>query len=116
MRLIDADKMLAELLMINERSNIFAAPFARRTKRFIDRQPTIEERKHGHWEGGYKCSECGMHRAIDNGVYKLETGDNKYCLRCGAVMDKEAHRGEQNSILSSGTANCCRYQAHGKGV
>ena len=49
MRLIDANKMLAELLMINERSNIFAAPFARRIKRFIDRQPTIEERKHGHW-------------------------------------------------------------------
>lgn len=93
MRLIDADKMLAELLMINERSNIFAAPFARRIKRFIDRQPTVEERKHGHWTehtllfGTWVCSECG--KAIYNN-YKA----NKlypYCPYCGAVMDE---RGE----------------------
>lgn len=87
MRLIDADKMLEELLMINERSNIFAAPFARRIKRFIDRQPTIEVRKHGHWIKlfdpnygiiGVECSVCKgeMRRATE------------YCPFCGAIMDE----------------------------
>ena len=90
MRLIDADKMSAELLMINERSNIFAAPFARRIKRFIDRQPTIEARKHGHWIGkpiaGYanvRCSVCGM-------VFRQNTGKWKSCPECTAIMDEEA--------------------------
>ena len=49
----------------------------------------VEERKHGHWINGYKCSVCGMHRAIDNGVYRMGTKDNKYCFRCGATMDEE---------------------------
>lgn len=49
-----------------------------------------EERKHGHWINGYKCSVCGMHRAIDNGAYRIGTKDNKYCFRCGATMDEEA--------------------------
>lgn len=35
--------------------------------------PTVEERKHGHWINGYKCSVCGMHRAIDNGAYRIGT-------------------------------------------
>lgn len=87
MRLIDADKMSAELLMINERSNIFAAPFARRIKRFIDRQPTTEERKHGHWiklfdpnHGtiGVECSVCKCAMRIDT----------EYCPYCGAKMDE----------------------------
>lgn len=47
-----------------------------------------EERKHGHWINGYKCSVCGMHRAIDNGAYRIGTKDNKYCFRCGATMDE----------------------------
>ena len=49
----------------------------------------VEERKHGHWINGYKCSVCGMHRAIDNGAYRIGTKDNKYCFRCGATMDEE---------------------------
>ena len=52
--------------------------------------PVAEERKHGHWINGYKCSVCGMHRAIDNGAYRIGTKDNKYCFRCGATMDEEA--------------------------
>lgn len=48
-----------------------------------------EEHKHGHWINGYKCSVCGMHRAIDNGAYRIGTKDNKYCFRCGAKMDEE---------------------------
>lgn len=95
MRLIDADKMLAELLMINERSNIFAAPFARRIKRFIDRQPTVEERKHGHWiradKRFWECSECHYEKHIrrisEAGMYKTP-----YCPYCGAVMDEEASK------------------------
>lgn len=51
--------------------------------------PVAEERKHGHWINGYKCSVCGMHRAIDNGAYRIGTKDNKYCFRCGATMDEE---------------------------
>lgn len=97
MRLIDADKMLAELLMINERSNIFAAPFARRIKRFIDRQPTIEARKHGHWEPfininrekTYRCSTCQNEAPHDlYGYFEL----TNYCPHCGTVMDEEASK------------------------
>ena len=93
MRLIDADKMLAELLMINERSNIFAAPFARRIKRFIDRQPTVEARKHGHWvqvsdwdkngQAHFDCSVCGA------GDVHADDAEVPYCWHCGAVMDEE---------------------------
>lgn len=95
MRLIDADKMLAELLMINERSNIFAAPFARRIKRFIDRQPTVEERKHGHWiyvfdneimEPVYKCSLCKKTALYQ--CFSYDTVDSRYCPHCGAKMDE----------------------------
>ena len=97
MRLIDADKMLVELLMINERSNIFAAPYARRIKRFIDRQPTIEERKHGHWvrvdKRFWQCSECNYEKHIrrisEAGMYKTP-----YCPHCGAKMDEETHHGK----------------------
>lgn len=91
MRLIDADKMLVELLMINERSNIFAAPFARRIKRFIDVQLTAEERKHGRWVyddpfGALpKCSECGC-RSRDAAAKECAI---PYCPYCGAAMDKE---------------------------
>ena len=56
----------------------------------VSEMPTIEERKHGHWINGYKCSVCGMHRAIDNGAYRIGTKDNKYCFRCGATMDEVA--------------------------
>ena len=88
MRLIDADKMSAELLMINERSNIFAAPFARRIKRFIDRQPTIEERKHGHWVDSYECSVCGAWMATDCIGDCLPEEAQHYCYNCGAAMDE----------------------------
>ena len=93
MRLIDADKMLAELLMINERSNIFGEPFARRIKRFIDRQQTVEARKHGHWvqvsdwdkngQAHFDCSVCGA------GDVHADDAEVPYCWHCGAVMDEE---------------------------
>ncbi len=95
MRLIDADKMQTELLMINERSNIFAAPFAGRIKRFIDRQPTIEERKHGHWfapedddgRTAWHCSVC------DYVVKTIGFYPNyNYCPCCGARMDEEVRK------------------------
>lgn len=97
MRLIDADKLINILndnqaIYDNELKGTYYDGVGNGLEAAItcvEYAPTIEERKHGHWEGGYKCSECGMHRAIDNGAYKLETGDNKYCLRCGAAMDEE---------------------------
>ena len=97
MRLIDADKMSVELLMINERSNIFAAPFARRIERFIDRQPTVEERKRGHWIFTQDmmrydvCSVCGSRALFEE--FSFNTVASNYCPHCGAVMDEEADNG-----------------------
>ena len=85
MRLIDADRMQMELVMINERSNIFAAPFAGRIKRFIDRQPTVEERKHGHWIKLFDPNHgiIGLECSICEGEMSRET---EYCPYCGALM------------------------------
>ena len=95
MRLIDVDKLRSVLednircSSITTVADRYYRDGLRNALLYVMSRPIVEERKHGHWKDGYKCSECGMHRAIDNGAYKLETGDNKYCLRCGAAMDEE---------------------------
>ena len=101
MRLIDADALKAKIRKAEkefrrckiepfERKMAFADGVGAVADLIVDEVQTVEERKHGHWINGYKCSVCGMHRAIDNGAYRIGTKDNKYCFRCGATMDEEA--------------------------
>lgn len=89
MRLIDADatiedikrqtKMLHVLLpeadeLTNELEKGFVAQ--------IQKMPTIDPTKHGHWIGRYfpyKCSECG----------KMNDSKDNFCWNCGADMREE---------------------------
>ena len=84
MRLIDADalKNLPEFdLGVVAVGNI---------RNIIDKAPTVEERKHGHWielepdkYGNFiQCSVC-------DSKFGLYSKDN-YCQACGAIMDGEA--------------------------
>lgn len=79
MRLIDAELLKKHLdipdCMMPQRSVIEA----------IDREPTIDPVKHGHWydydsDDGWYCSVCG-HPA------RYISGPN-YCPYCGAKMDE----------------------------
>lgn len=57
----------------------------------VRQAPTIEERKHGHWEddpcicGCWVCSNCNKH------IYNCYNMNDlsAYCPRCGAKMDEE---------------------------
>lgn len=52
--------------------------------RIVDAYPTIEpEVRHGRWECGGFCSECGL----DNEERKTD-----YCPNCGAKMDGGAEQ------------------------
>lgn len=53
----------------------------------LGNQPTVEERKHGHWTKDNKCSECGAQRPTQ-GINKWIYLDAKYCYACGATMDE----------------------------
>ena len=55
----------------------------------IDEAPTVEERKHGHWEGGgaYYCSNCNAYAATDVFGGGLDITEQHYCYNCGAIMD-----------------------------
>lgn len=96
MRLIDADALIKKFK--HAKKGVKLGPmdiYAKGTLAGLDyaiylinNVTTVEGRKHGHWINGYKCSVCGMHRAIDNGAYRIGTKDNKYCFRCGAKMDE----------------------------
>lgn len=50
--------------------------------------PTVEERKHGHWENGY-CTVCGESAATDGHCDFIAEEEQKYCWNCGAIMDGE---------------------------
>lgn len=91
MRLIDKDALSMELM--NEVLNAYAKAdfrFAHALNVFqglIDKAPTVEERKHGHWielepdkYGNFiQCSVC-------DSKFGLYSKDN-YCQACGAIMD-----------------------------
>lgn len=56
----------------------------------IDKAPTVEERKHGHWIEHPEhpigdCSVCGERVPIYSGSKKY-----KICPYCGAIMDGKA--------------------------
>ena len=101
MRLIDADTLIQEIKRWKERE-IADGLIGKGIKAGYDaaiicvsEMPTIEERKHGHWEPfiningekTYRCSTCQNEAPHDlYGYFEL----TNYCPRCGAVMDKEA--------------------------
>lgn len=86
MRLIDADAL-------RRRKELrFSLMAAITTIQFlIDEAPTVEERKHGHWEGGgaYYCSNCNAYAATDVFGGGLDITEQHYCYNCGAIMDGE---------------------------
>lgn len=91
MKLIDKDALSMELM--NEVLNAYAKAdfrFAHALNVFqglIDKAPTVEERKHGHWIEHPEhpigdCSVCGERVPIYSGSKKY-----KNCPYCGAKMD-----------------------------
>lgn len=91
MKLIDKDALSMELM--NEVLNAYAKAdfrFAHALNVFqglIDKAPTVEERKHGHWIEHPEhpicdCSVCGERVPIYSGSKKY-----KICPYCGAKMD-----------------------------
>lgn len=98
MRLIDADKAKAELLRIGEGIHAYDEYFNgirigyKRAAHSLVTMPTVEERKHGHWEGGgaYYCSNCNAYAATDVFGGGLDITEQHYCYNCGAIMDSQA--------------------------
>lgn len=71
MKLIDKDALSMELM--NEVLNVFQG--------LIDKAPTVEERKHGHWEViDLVTSVCSVCK-------KSQEYETKYCPECGAKME-----------------------------
>ena len=91
MRLIDADKAQKQLDMAIANNNN-PLLLATEVKEFLEVQPTIEERKHGHWKfvanmlPYHLCSVCGSRALFDENSY--DTVMSNYCPYCGAVMDE----------------------------
>ena len=64
-------------------------------KEAIERVPTVDPVKHGHWveqehcdwvySKEYRCSECGKYRLMTNPFGR----EWNYCLNCGAHMEAE---------------------------
>lgn len=106
MKLIDADKLMPTLRLIQEAEHqIYGKEswgFASKCINTIEDAPTIEERNTGHWvkvhgfvtPGGdpvWACSECGkgIHvYGIEHGTYGADVSDGQWkaCPNCGAVM------------------------------
>lgn len=91
MKLIDKDALSMELT--NEVLDAYAKAdfrFAHALNVFqglIDKAPTVEERKYGHWvrhNDIIACSECIWDMYWEEGNTKLN-----YCPNCGARMDGE---------------------------
>lgn len=55
----------------------------------VENDAAVEERKHGHWEGGgaYYCSNCNAYAATDVFGGGLDITEQHYCYNCGAIMD-----------------------------
>lgn len=93
MELIDRDALSMELM--NEVLNAYAKADFRLAKALnvfqflIDKAPTVEERKHGHWKNGC-CTVCGESAATDGHFDFIAEEEQKYCWNCGAIMDGQA--------------------------
>lgn len=71
MKLIDKDALSMELM--NEALNVFQG--------LIDKAPTVEERKHGHWE------DIDLDTSVCSVCKKPQEYETKYCPECGAKME-----------------------------
>lgn len=71
MKLIDKDALSMELM--NEVLNVFQG--------LIDKAPTVEERKHGHWE------DIDLDTSVCSVCKKPQEYETKYCPECGAKME-----------------------------
>lgn len=71
MKLIDKDALSMELM--NEVLNVFQG--------LIDKAPTVEERKHGHWE------DIDLDTSVCSVCKKPQEYETKYCPKCGAKME-----------------------------
>lgn len=87
MRLIDADKAKAELLAIEEAIpawpgffNGFKTGYQNAADR-LDTIPTVEERKHGHWE------DIDLDTSVCSVCKKPQEYETKYCPECDAKME-----------------------------
>jgi hypothetical protein len=85
MKLIDKDALSMELM--NEVLNAYAKAdfrFAHALNVFqglIDKTPTVEERKHGHWE------DIDLDTSVCSVCKKPQEYETKYCPECGAKME-----------------------------
>lgn len=103
MQLIDRDKLKSALnneIISHDIGNIYDRYYREGlmcAMLHLGSQPTIEERKHGHWVTGeneddgdfiIKCSICGK-RAPTDGDYRYYLSN--YCPHCGATMEGGAN-------------------------
>ena len=85
MKLIDKDALSMELM--NEVLNAYAKAdflFAHALNVFqslIDKAPTVEERKHGHWE------DIDLDTSVCSVCKNPQEYETRYCPECGAKMD-----------------------------
>lgn len=90
MRLIDADVLKEKLEKTadinNPKFSYDSMMIAKITIQVLDKAPTVEERKHGHWiqvdDTKCKCSAC----EITHLIAQYPSGDKNYCPNCGAWM------------------------------
>lgn len=88
MRLIDANKVAEAVAWLNEYDFIIWQDVIKR----INKLPTVDAIKHGHWEidekrYGNKDPHCSICRAILEGDAD-KCRNNYYCYHCGAKMDE----------------------------
>lgn len=83
MKLIDKDALSMELM--NEVLNVFQG--------LIDKAPTVEERKHGHWE------DIDLDTSVCSVCKKPQEYETKYCPECGAKME---NNGDDDNDLQAG--------------
>lgn len=89
MKLIDKDALSMELM--NEVLNAYAKAdfrFAHALNVFqglIDKAPTVEERKHGHWE------DIDLDTSVCSVCKKPQEYETKYCPECGAKMENNKY-------------------------
>lgn len=97
MKLIDKDALSMELT--NEVLNAYAKAdfrFAHALNVFqglIDKAPTVEERKHGHWE------DIDLDTSVCSVCKKPQEYETKYCPECGAKME---NNGDDDDDLQAG--------------